>query len=66
MPQNDEFGRHEILHMSSFLMRAVDMELLEHEQIKNNTQWKELAEKAHQALFDLYQSIGQVSLEGED
>ena len=53
---------HEALHMTSFLMRCVDAELLEHPAIQENEEWSALAAKAHQALFDLYQSIGAVSL----
>ena len=37
----------------------VDAELLEHPAIQNNEEWSALAKKAHQALFDLYQLIGQ-------
>ncbi len=50
---------HEALHMASFLMRSVDSELLEHPAIQENEDWSALASKAHQALFDLYQSLGQ-------
>ena len=57
---------HEALHMASFLMRSVDTELMEHPVIQNNDDWTALAEKAHQALFDLYQSIGAVSLPIEE
>ena len=56
---NDEFLTHEALHMASFLMRSVDTELVEHPAIQENEDWSVLANKAHQALFDLYQSIGQ-------
>jgi len=59
----DEFGRHEVLHMSSFLMGAVAEQLLEHEQIASNPEWKALANRAHDALFDLYQAIGASRLE---
>lgn len=58
----DPFLTHEALHMSSFLMRSVDDELLEHPAIQENEDWSALAQKAHQALFDLYQSIGGASL----
>jgi hypothetical protein len=56
--QMDNYGRHEVMHMASFLMCAVDTELCEHEQIKNNPEWFKLADAALQALFDLYQAIG--------
>ena len=54
----DPFLTHEALHMASFLMRSVDSELLEHPAIQENEDWSALAAKAHQALFDLYQSLG--------
>ncbi|WP_375205349.1 hypothetical protein [Hyphococcus sp.] len=54
----DPLLTHEALHMASFLMRSVDGELLEHPAIQENEEWSALAKKAHQALFDLYQSIG--------
>lgn len=58
MSQMDDYGRHEVLHMASFLMNAVDTELLEHAQLKAHPEWKALADKAFNALFDLYQAIG--------
>ncbi len=58
MSQMDDFGRHEVLHMASFLANSVDSELLEHAQIQNNPEWKMLAERAFNSLFDLYQAIG--------
>jgi len=60
MSQMDEFGRHEVLHMSLFLAGAVEHELLDHEQIKSRPEWRALAETACAALNDLYQSIGAV------
>ena len=58
----DPLLTHEALHMASFLMRSVDAELLEHPAIQENEEWSALAKQAHQALFDLYQSIGGASL----
>ena len=58
MPESDDYGRHEVLHMSHFLGDAVAQELLEHEQIKARADWEQLANRAHTALFDLYQAIG--------
>jgi hypothetical protein len=60
----DDYGRHEVLHMSNFLCNSVGNELMEHAQIQNNPAWQALAETAHQALFDLYQAIGEVHLGG--
>ena len=54
----DSLLTHEALHMASFLMRSVDAELLEHPAIQENEGWSALVEKAHRALFDLYQSVG--------
>lgn len=65
MPQMDAFGLHEVLHMSNFLMDAVDEQLLQHAQIENNPEWKALAEQAHDALYNLYQAIGSASLKGD-
>lgn len=44
--------------MSAFLMRSVAVELLEHDAVRPRPEWWQLAERAHQALFDLYQAIG--------
>lgn len=52
------YGCHEALHMASFFAQAVDTELFEHPAIRANKRWKKLAEKAVDALNDLYQSIG--------
>lgn len=59
----DSYFRHEALHMASFLMDAVDRELMEHDYVKSEPDCRALAEKAHQALFDLYQLIGAKHLE---
>jgi len=61
----NEYKRHEVLHMTSFLINAVATELLEHDAVIEIPEWRELAEKAHQALFDLYQAIGKVHLSGD-
>lgn len=53
-----DYGRHEILHMTSFLMNAVQEELLENEAIDTKTEWIVLATQARDALAALYQSIG--------
>ena len=54
----DSYSRHEALHMASFFMNAIDRELKEHDYVKSEQDCLALAEKAHQALFDLYQLIG--------
>jgi hypothetical protein len=64
--QMDEFGRHEVLHMSHFLACAIERELLDHEQIKARAEWKALAESACTALGKLYQAIGQESYDAKE
>ncbi len=46
MAEMDDYGRHEVLHMASFLSRAVASELCEHAQVQANPEWKALAESA--------------------
>lgn len=58
MTRNEVLKDHEALHMSAFLMRSVAVELLEHDAVCSRPEWRQLAERAHQALFDLYQAIG--------
>ncbi len=65
MSQMDEFGRHEVLHMSMFLQRAVEEELIDHAQVQANPEWKALAETAFDALYKLYQAVGSAHLSGE-
>ncbi len=62
MAELDDYARHEILHMSLFLSEAVHQQLVDRELVQTNPKWKELAEQAHSALFDLYQLIGKEHL----
>jgi len=52
-----ELGLHEVLHMSSFLVRAVDEELLGHAEIRKRRKLTALATKASNALASLYLAI---------
>jgi hypothetical protein len=52
------YGCHEALHMASFLANAVSEELCEHNAIKANPEWEQLATTAFEALYKLYQEIG--------
>lgn len=61
---NDPFLTHEALHMTCFLMKSVDTELLEHPAIQADAHWLKLATAAHQALFELYQAIGAQAIGG--
>lgn len=53
------FGCHEALHMTSVLVNTVSEHLVEHPAIMLNPSWHALAEKAADALAELYQAIGQ-------
>ena len=59
------FGCHEALHTSALLTDLVASRLMEHGAIIQNQDWYVLADKAQQALFDLYQAIGSLHLEAE-
>lgn len=52
------YGTHEVLHMTSFLMNSVEGELLEHQEIQKNEDWTAKAQAAFDVLYELYQSIG--------
>jgi hypothetical protein len=60
--QVDEFAIHEVLHMSNFLAECVDRELVEHDAVKSNPEWRRKAEIACDALAELYQMIGAKAL----
>jgi len=54
----DAFSEHEALHVASLCTRLVDEELLSHAYIAEHPDLKHFAEKACDALADLYQAIG--------
>jgi hypothetical protein len=56
MSQMDEFGRHEVLHMTLFLAGAVEEQLIDHEQVKSRPEWLALAKTACRPC--LYQAVG--------
>lgn len=60
--QPNDYGRHEALHTASVIAEMVETHLINHPEIEKVPEWEDLAEKAHQALFDLYQAIGEVHL----
>lgn len=64
MPDMDDHGWHEILHMASFLSRAIASELCEHAQVQANPEWKALADSATNSLWALYQAVGGTHLGG--
>lgn len=59
------FGCHEALHTSALLTNLAACRLMEHGAIMQNQDWYALADKAHKALFDLYQAIGEAHLQAE-
>jgi len=61
MSQNDEFGRHECLDRTSLIMDLVGTALCEHYAMKPDE--LKLAEIAHTALFNLYQLLGERTLD---
>ena len=61
----DKFHHHEALHTASIFMDMVARDLCEHRAVEGDTKRLKLAEKAHQALFDLYQLIGAETLGDE-
>ena len=62
MAEMDDYGRHEVLHRTSFLHRAVSAELCDHRQVQAHPEWKALADAAADQLWTLYQMIGEVHL----
>ncbi|MQX70114.1 hypothetical protein [Sinorhizobium meliloti] len=55
-------GCHEALHVASMLGDLVDGQLCNHPAVLLNPEWYSLAEKAQDALFELYQAIGNAHL----
>lgn len=53
-----DYGTHECLDRTYIVMELFSY-VSEHPQIKENAQWVELADKAHTALWNLYQSVGE-------
>ncbi|OCJ12520.1 hypothetical protein A6U86_05720 [Rhizobium sp. AC27/96] len=55
-----DYGTHECLDRTYLVMEMFSY-VSEHPQVKANPQWTEMAEKAHHALWELYQAIGATS-----
>lgn len=51
-------GCHEALHMASVAADLVATRLADHPAVLLRDGWHDLAVRAHEALFDLYQAIG--------
>jgi hypothetical protein len=59
------FGCHEALHMALVLSELVAERLGEHPAVRRDPAWKALADRASDALYDLYQAIGADHLEAD-
>jgi hypothetical protein len=59
------FGCHEALHMAHVLSELVAERIGEHPAVRLVPEWKALADRASDALFDLYQAIGARHLEAD-
>lgn len=62
----DDYARHEALHMADFLGGCVHDQLVEHDVIKSRPEYKALADKAAEALYQLYQEIGKEHFNTKD
>jgi len=56
------FGCHEALHMAHAAQAFVDEHVCNHPAIGLNPEWQALADKASEALGELYQAIGRKHL----
>jgi hypothetical protein len=53
-----DYGTHECLDRTFLVMEMLSY-VSEHPQVKECPEWEDLVGKAHSALWDLYQAIGQ-------
>ena len=58
----ESFGFHEAVHTTSIVLDLVDDQLLHHPAIAGNSEWFQLAARASEALFNLYQAMGAAQL----
>ncbi|AVA22980.1 hypothetical protein ACXHXG_12635 [Rhizobium sp. LEGMi198b] len=56
------FGCHEAMHTTSLMLDMTDDHLLQHPAILANPEFYRLAGDVHEALFALYQAIGEKHL----
>lgn len=52
-----DFGTHECVDRTYLVMELLSY-VSEHPQVKADPEWRDMAEKAHGALWVLYQSLG--------
>lgn len=56
--QPGSMGCHEAFHMALVCAEMVDERLCDHPAVQAKPEWKALADRAAEALHDLYQAIG--------
>ncbi|MDL2399378.1 hypothetical protein [Rhizobium mayense] len=56
------FGCHEAMHTTSLMLDMTDDQLLQHPAVLANPEFYRLAGAVHEALFALYQAIGEKHL----
>lgn len=56
----DDYGVHELMDRASIFMSDVDNYLIGHPSMKGHPEWKAMATTAFDALYGLYQAIGDV------
>jgi hypothetical protein len=63
MTKTADYSQHEAMHAASVFALMVDNHLLGHPEVENNPEWKVLAKRAVDALWDLYQGIASVHIQ---
>jgi hypothetical protein len=58
-----DYGQHEAMHAASVFALMVENHLAGHPQVEENPEWKALAKRAVEALWDLYQGIAAVHIQ---
>lgn len=61
MAQNDKFGYHEVVHLSSIISGLWEDEILEHGAVRENKKLKKAALEINKRLADFYQLSAQIS-----
>ena len=59
-------GFHEALHTASLLLDSVDRHLADHPAVLARSELYRLAHRAQEALFNLYQQLGELSSHSDD
>lgn len=61
---NNAFTIHEALHTTSLVVDLWDREIVEHPALSNKPEIKALAERACEAMAEVYQAIGGIGARG--